>query len=188
MSDIFQQLEIGAIPGMADFLSEPASGLDNVPISQRVQCLLADLFGAAWAGAGICSWTLPNGQQAHIAFGPPPEVGQSGVAMHMVAENQDGELALAAPLPNGNDDPDVGTPEMDRESQPWTARDEELCMSEILPALREINTILAQSETLMRPRKERLREQLDHAVSHLKMNMEMWRKGEEPSRQEGDAQ
>lgn len=159
--DIFKQLDINKIPGVADF------GRVEIPASQRVQAYLAGVLGGAWESAYVISWVLPTtGERVHAAFltasGPGPD-------MRLVSE-RDGHLFQAIPLETG-DDPDELRAEIAfmRTSQ---ARDEQPCLDQILPALIRASDIVARSAGVTQKERKRLCYQLGHAAKHLFLHFE----------------
>lgn len=166
--DIFEQLN--DIPGVADFMAKPAPGLTEVPVTQRVQEVLADHYGAAWAGVRVFSWMLPTGQMVHAAFGPVSLEEPTKIIMHIVGERADGGLVLSEPVKHDEDEDEPTWDGPDAEA-------ERRCLSKILPALIEVRDIVNAAPSVQPRRKVRICHQLMHASEHLSANWEAMREG-----------
>ena len=157
MNDIFKQLDINKIPGVADF------GRVEIPASQRVQAYLAGLLGGEWASANVISWALPTGGIVHVALSPVTR------AMRLVME-RNGNLFQAIPLEQDDEPEDVLFPP--KIEHAWQIQDKQECLSQILPALIEASNIVMASAGVTQKNKKRLRYQLGHAAKHLSQHFE----------------
>lgn len=159
--DIFEQLGINKMDCVkkfqAEFQGEPVPQ-ESVPVSQRVQAFLTDIFGAVWASCGVFSFVLPDGQSAHLAFVPTIH----GLGVRMVAEKLDGSLTLAAPV----------QAEMamvvEMASQPISADVYELDdLDQTLSALIEAAEVVRQAKKLAKPDRKRIRHEIAKACGIL---------------------
>lgn len=159
--DIFEQLGINQMDCVqkfqTDFQGEPVPQ-ESVPVSQRVQAFLTDIFGAVWASCGVFSFVLPDGQSAHLAFAPTIH----GLGVRMVAERLGGSLTLAAPVPA-----EETAMVFEMASQPSVDEYDIDDIGQTLAALIEAAEAVRQAKKLAKHDRKRIRHEIAHACMLL---------------------